>query len=113
MRLEVVPVVVGIVVGLTGLILVLDAWIPDNTFVRRERRRRRRGQRHRGGEAAIGIGFLCMAAAFVGRDRWSYSVVAVIAGTLCVAYGILRNRRYLASAVWRRGESRSHDTSPR
>ncbi len=110
MRVEVVPIIIGILVGLVGLGLVFDAWTPDEIIVRRERRRRPRIERHRGGEAAIGLGVLCMGAAFVGRDTWRYSVVAVIAGTLLLLFGVIRNRRYLGQAIANRGALRRRPT---
>ena len=110
MRVEVIPIIVGVLVGLIGLGLVFDAWTPDEIIVRRERRRRSRVERHRGGEASIGFGILCLAGAFLGRDTWRYSVVAVIAGTLFLLFGVIRNRRYLAHAISDRGALRRRPT---
>jgi hypothetical protein len=109
MRVEIIPLIVGIFVGLVGLGLVFDAWTPDEIIVKRERRRRPRIERNRGGEAAIGLGVLCMGAAFIGRDTWRYSVVAVIAGTLLLLIGVIRNRRYLAQTISNRGALRRRD----
>jgi hypothetical protein len=106
MRVELVPIIIGILVGLVGLGLVFDAWTPDEIIVRRERRRRPRIERSRGGETAIGFGVLCMGAAFLGRDTWRYSVVAVIAGTLLLLLGVIRNRHYLGQAITHRGPLR-------
>ena len=106
MRVEIVPFIVGALVAVLGLALLFDAWTPDEIIVRRERRRRPRAERHRGGEAAIGLGVLAMAAAFVGRDTWNYSVVAVIAGSVFLLYGVIRNRRYLGEAITNRGPLR-------
>ncbi len=106
MRLELVPLILGVLVGVIGLGLVFDAWTPDEIIVKRERRRRPRVERHRGGEAAIGFGVLCMSAAFIGRDTWRYSVIVVIAGTLLLLYGVIRNRHYLSQAISNRGSLR-------
>jgi hypothetical protein len=108
-RLETVPLVIGVVIALIGLALVLDAWTPDNIIVRRERRRQPRIERSRGGEAAIGIGVLGMAAAFIGRDTGSYSVVAVIAGAVFLIGGVLLNRRYFDAWVSNRGALRRRE----
>jgi ATP-dependent HslUV protease subunit HslV len=75
--------------------LIFDAWTVDEIIVKRERRRRPRRERNRGGEAAIGLGVLGMAAAFIGRDTWPYTVVSVIAGSVLLLYGVFRNRAYL------------------
>lgn len=106
MRLELVPLIVGVIVGLIGLALVFDAWTPDSVVVRRERRRRPRIERSRGGEALIGLGVLGMGAAFIGRDTWNYSVIAVIAGAVLLLWGALLNWRYLGQAIANRGPLR-------
>jgi hypothetical protein len=113
MHVETIPLIVGALMALLGLALLFDAWTPDDVIVRRERRRRSRAERHRGGEAAIGLGVLAMAAAFLGRDTWPYSVVAVIAGTVFLLYGIVRNRRYLGDAIAHRGALRRRPGSER
>ncbi|MEO7083513.1 MAG: hypothetical protein ABI442_16675, partial [Gemmatimonadaceae bacterium] len=87
MRIELVPIIVGVLVALVGAGLLFDAWTPDEFIVRRDRRRSPRAERDRNGEGAIGLGVLCMAAAFIGRDTWRYSVVTVIAGTVLLVYG--------------------------
>ena len=110
MRIEIVPLILGVLVGLVGLGLVFDAWTPDEIIVRKERRRRPRIERSRGGESAIGFGVLCMGAAFLGRDTWRYSVVAVIAGTLLLLLGVIKNRRYLGQAITNRGALRRRPT---
>jgi len=110
MRIELVPLIIGVLVGLVGLGLVFDAWTPDEIIVRKERRRRPRIERSRGGESAIGFGVLCMGAAFLGRDTWRYSVVAVIAGTLLLLVGVIKNRRYLGQAITNRGALRRRPT---
>jgi hypothetical protein len=110
MRVELVPLIIGVFVGLVGLGLVFDAWTPDEIIVRKERRRRPRIERSRGGESAIGFGVLCMGAAFLGRDTWRYSVVAVIAGTLLLLVGVIKNRHYLGQAITNRGALRRRPT---
>lgn len=111
MRIEVVPLIIGALFALIGLGLIFDAWTPDDIVVRHERRRRQRIERSRGGEGAIGLGVLCMAAAFIGRDTWSYSVVAVIAGTVFMLYGVIRNARYLGHVISDRGALRRRPES--
>ena len=106
MRIEIVPLIAAVLVGLIGLGLIFDAWTPDEIIVKHERRRRRRIERNRGGEGAIGLGVLCMAAAFAGRDTWSYSVIAVIAGTVLVLFGAVKNYRYFGAVLSNRGPLR-------
>ena len=106
MRIETFPLIVGAIVCLIGLALVFDAWTPDEVIVKRERRRRPRIERSRGGEASIGFGVICMGAAFLGRDTWRYSVIAVILGSVLLLLGTVRNRRYLGQAISNRGALR-------
>jgi hypothetical protein len=106
MRLEIIPVIIGVLVGLIGIGLLYDAWTPDEVIVKRERRRRPRLERNRGGETAIGFGIMGMAAAFIGRDTWKYSVIAVIAGTVLVLLGAIMNFRFLGSMISNRGALR-------
>ena len=110
MPLETIPLILGALVGLVGLGLLFDAWTPDEIIVKRERRRRPRIERSRAGETWIGLGILGMAAAFVGRDTWKYSVIAVIAGSAFLLLGILMNWRYLGSRVSNRGALRRRET---
>lgn len=111
MRIEFLPIAAGVLVGLVGLAILFDAWTPDDIIVKRERRRRPRIERDRGGEAAIGLGVIGMAAAFLGRDTWRYSVLAVIVGAALLAIGAIRNRRYFGAAISHRGAWRRRDTA--
>lgn len=104
--LELIPLVIGALVGLLGLGLLFDAWTPDEIVIKRERRRKPRLERSRKGEAMVGLGVLCMAAAFIGRDTWVYSLVAVIAGSILLLLGAIANRHYLGELVGNRGPLR-------
>lgn len=107
MRAELIPVVLGVIVGLVGLALLADARLPDEgTIVLRERRRRARAERSRVGEAAIGVGTLCLALALIGRDVWRFGTLAVIAGALLLLAGVAMNRRYLGEVLAFRGPAR-------
>jgi len=106
MQIEFIPLIAGVITGLIGLGLLFDAWTQDHIIVRRERRRRPRLDRNRTGETLIGFGVLCMAAAFLGRDTWAYSVVAVIAGTVLIVIGLLMNWSYLGDVISNRGALR-------
>ncbi len=101
MRIETIPLVIGGVVALLGLLLLFDAWTPDETVIPRERRNAPRPERNRGGETAIGFGVLCLAAALFGRDSWPYSIVSAIAGTALVLLGTVLNREYVRGLLVR------------
>jgi hypothetical protein len=104
--LELIPIIVGAFVGLIGLGLLFDAWTPDDIVIKRERRRKPRIERSRKGEAMVGLGVLCMAGAFIGRDTWVYSVLAVIVGSVLLLAGSIANRHYLGALVGDRGALR-------
>lgn len=106
MRVETIPVILGILVALVGVGLIADAWLPERVLYRSERRRKERAERHLGGEAAIGLGMLCMAAALIGRDTWKYGTVAVIVGTVLFVSGAWLNREYMKERITNRGALR-------
>ena len=109
MRIELIPLIIGGLMALIGVGLVADAWTPDEVMLSPERRRRKRAERSRGGEAMLGFGVLAMAAAFIGRDTWRYSIIAVIVGTLLLLIGAVMNGRYLREMFVYRGPLRRGD----
>lgn len=110
MRIETFPLIIGVVIALVGVVIMFDAWTPD-TMVAHERRRRPRIERHRNGEAMIGLGVLGLAAAFIGRDNWRYSPLVVILGTVFLIAGAILNRRYVHDLFVNRGPLRRRDES--
>ena len=94
MRLEIIPLILGALIGLIGLGLIVDAWAADDV-IPTERRRRVRRERDRFGEFLVGLGVIAMAAAFLGRDNWKYSTVTVIAGAVLLLWGTKRNSSYI------------------
>jgi hypothetical protein len=111
MRLETLPLILGGLVGLVGVLLVLDAWLPDDLIPLERRTRPRRG-RDRGGEALVGFGSIAMGAAFVGRDTWRYGTIAAILGTILVVIGVAQNRAYLRE-LFSRADWRGRRKTPR
>jgi len=108
-RIETLPLILGILVALLGIGIIFDAWTPDAATVSPERRRRPRIERHRNGEALIGLGVLALAAAFIGRDSWRYSVLVVIIGTVFLLVGAILNRHYVRELFVNRGPLRRRD----
>lgn len=100
MRVELLPLILGVVLGLIGLALLFDAWAEDRG-PSSERRRLPREGRDRKGEALLGLGVLAMAAAFIGRDTWKYSILTVIIGAVLMLWGIWRNSAYLRGVLGR------------
>lgn len=113
MRLETFPLILGFLLGLIGLALVFDAWVPDKSIVPQERRKRPRRERDRLGEALVGLGAIAMAATFVGRDTWRYSIVAVIAGSLMLLWGAKRSTPYLKGLFTHRERAKPIVEGPR
>ena len=105
-RIETIPLIFGIVVALIGLAIVADAWTSDGFGPGKERRRRPRVERHRGGEAMIGLGVVALGAAFIGRDSWRYSVLVVIVGAVLLVAGALYNGAYVREMFVNRGPLR-------
>lgn len=106
MRLEHLPILLGILMGAIGLGLIADAWLPDRIIVPSERRRRQRAERDPRGEALVGVGILCLAAALIGRDTWRYGTLSVLIGTVLLIAGGILNREYLREVLFFRGPAR-------
>ena len=106
MRVETIPLILGVIIALIGLAILADAWLPEEVSFTSERRRQSRSERSLSGEACIGLAVLCMAAALIGRDTWRYSTVAVLAGSGLFVIGVMQNRRYLRDRIVNRGALR-------
>ena len=106
MRLEQLPLFIGVIVAILGLGLVLDAQLPEGFSHSRERRRRERTERNRPGETLLGLGVIAMAAALIGRDEWRFGTLAVLAGVVLLGTGAWLNRDYLREFFLFRGASR-------
>src|SRR5688500_5158007 len=106
MRLEHIPLIIGAIVALIGLGFIADASMAAAAPVTPERRRRIRAEPSRTGEAIVGIGTLCMAAALFGRDTWRYGTVAVLTGSVLLLIGVILNRAFLKEALLFRGPAR-------
>src|SRR3712207_1569909 len=113
MRLEQIPVLLGLIVALVGVGLIADAWMADTELVPRERRRRVSGERHRGGEALVVVAPLCVAAALIGRDGWRFATLPFLPGAFLLLPGAFLNRRYLREVLTFRGPARRSDVPQR
>ena len=110
-RLEYLPILFGVVVALAGIGLVADAWLPDRDMRIRERRRRARAERHRGGEAAIGVAVILLGAALIGHDRWTGNLWAAGIALVLLAAGSILNRQYIREQLDFRGAARRDPTT--
>src|SRR5688572_2766156 len=109
MRLEHIPIILGVIVALIGAGFIADAVIADSAIPRAERRRRTRTERNRLGEGLVGLGTLSIAAALFGRDTWRYGTLSVLVGAILLALGFILNRGFLKEAVVYRGAARRAD----
>ena len=114
MRLEHIPLIIGAIVALIGLGFIADALMADSGMPSTDRRRRVRAERSRAGEAIVGVGVLCMAAALFGRDTWRYGTLSVMVGTALILIGVVLNRTFLKETLFFRGPARRADpTDPK
>lgn len=106
MKLEQIPVLLGIIVLLIALAIAYDAMSAPEKRPFRERRRRRRADLNRGGELLVALGTASMAAALIGRDSWRYGTIAVFLGAALLIIGAGLNRPFLRELLLFRGASR-------
>jgi uncharacterized protein (DUF2062 family) len=109
MRLEYVPIILGVLVLLAAAAVIYDAFVPEGLHRFRERRRRVRAERNRNGQVLIGAGMAAMAAALMGSDIWRFGTVAVLVGAVLLAAGGIMNRAYLKETLLNRGAARRRD----
>ena len=115
MRLEHIPIVLGVIAGLMAAFILYDAASPDAARPFRERRRRQRAEINSPGEWLAGIGMACLAAALLGGERWRWTTIAVMAGAALIVAGALLNRAYLREMLLYRGAARrteEHEVPP-
>ncbi len=95
MRLEHIPLILGVLFVVAGAALIADALLREQPLMVTDRRKRSRAPRHRGGQVAIGVGTLAVAAALFGRDGWRYGTVAVLLGVVAFGIGVWLNWAYV------------------
>ena len=95
MRLEHIPLILGLLFVVAGVALIADALLREQPLMMTDRRKRSRAPRHRGGQVAIGVGTLFVAAALFGRDGWRYGTLAVLLGVVAFATGVWLNWGYV------------------
>jgi hypothetical protein len=95
MRLEHIPLFLGLLFVVAGIALIADALLREQPLTVSDRRKRSRAPRHRGGQVAIGVGTLFVAAALFGRDGWRYGTVAMLLGVVAFGIGVWLNWGYV------------------
>lgn len=109
MKLEQIPVLLGLLVALVGVALIYDAMRPEALRPLRERRRRARAPVNKSGELLVASGSFCLGAALIGRDTWRWGTVMVILGAAMLFAGALLNRAHLKEMLLFRGAARRAD----
>lgn len=106
MKLEQLPIVLGVLVLLIALAIGYDSMSPEERRPFRERRRRQRADLNRTGELFVALGTACVAAALIGRDSWRWGNIAVFAAGALLIVGAALNRHFLRELLLFRGASR-------
>ncbi|MFL5623501.1 MAG: hypothetical protein ACJ8AB_12700 [Gemmatimonadaceae bacterium] len=112
MRLELIPVVLGVLVLLVAAGIVYDAIRPDDARPHHERRRRRRAELDIPGEWLVGLGTACLGVSLIGNEVWRWTTIAVISGIVLIVVGAILNRDFLKEMLLFRGASRRSEIRP-
>ena len=105
MRVEYIPILAGVIVVLLGAAIMWDACGPQSIGPLRDRRRRTRTGIDIKGEFVAGVGIALLGAALIGRD-WRFETLTVLAGTVLVLAGAVRNQRHFRETFTFRGAAR-------
>jgi len=106
MRLELLPVVIGVIVILVAAGIIYDAASPEPSRPFKERRRRQRAEINTPGEWLVALGTLCLGASLIGNEVWRWTTVMVLAGIVLLGVGAVMNRAFLREMLLFRGAAR-------
>lgn len=106
MRLELLPVVTGVIVILVGGGIIYDAVGPEASRPFRERRRRQRAEINAVGEWFVALGTIALGVSLIGNEVWRWTTVMVLTGIVLLATGALMNREFLREMLLFRGAAR-------
>ena len=109
MRLELIPVLLGVLFVLLSAGIIYDAAAPSSIRPFRERRRRQRAEIDRTGEWFVALGIAGLGASMIGTELWRYTTIVVIAGIALLITGVILNRGYLREILMFRGAARRSD----
>lgn len=106
MRLEHIPIVLGVLVCLIAAGIIYDAASPERARPFRERRRRQRAELDTAGEVLVGLGTACMGAALIAPELWRWGTIVILSGVVLIVLGAIMNRRFLREMLLFRGAAR-------
>jgi len=117
MRIETVPLLLGIIVFLVAAAMIADAIVGDESSILGERRSRARPERSKVGQIIFGAGMVCVAAVLIGRDQWRFTTLAIAVAVVLVVIGVGLNVRYirgllLGPVLGRSAKRRESDRQP-
>lgn len=99
MRVETIPLILGLLLFLMGAAIIADAVVADDPSHASERRSRERPERSRIGQIVFGVGMLCVAAVLIGRDQWRFTTLAIAIAVVLVVIGVGLNLRYIRGSL--------------
>jgi len=99
MRVETIPLILGLLLFLMGAAIIADAVVADDPLPESERRRRERPERSKIGQIVFGSGMLCVAAVLIGRDQWRFTTLAIAVAVVFVVVGVGLNLRYIRGSL--------------
>lgn len=99
MRVETIPLVLGLLLFLMGAAIIADAIVADDPSHEAERRSRERPARSKIGQIVFGSGMLCVAAVLIGRDQWRFTTLAIAVAVVLVVVGVGLNLRYIRGSL--------------
>ncbi|HEX6576706.1 MAG TPA: hypothetical protein VF042_17180 [Gemmatimonadaceae bacterium] len=106
MRLELIPVILGVLIVLVAAGIIYDAAFPESIRPFRERRRRQRAERDTVGQWFVGLGIACLGVSMIGNEVWRWTTIVVMVGVALVIVGAVMNRAYLREVLTFRGAAR-------
>ena len=106
MRLELIPVLLGVLFVLLSAGIIYDAAAPSSIRPFRERRRRQRAEIDRVGQWFVALGIACLGASLIGNEIWRWTTIVVMVGIALLITGAILNREYLRELLLFRGASR-------
>ena len=110
MRMEYIPVVMGVLILMVAAGIVYDAARPYDIRPFKERRRRQRAELDIPGEWLVGLGTACLGISLIGNEVWRWTTIAVISGVVLIVIGAVLNREYLREMLLFRGKARRGDS---
>jgi cell division protein FtsW (lipid II flippase) len=106
MRLELIPVLLGVLVLAVAGGILYDAASPYDQRPHQERRRRQRAEIDTAGEWLVGLGVACLGISLIGNEVWRWTTLAVLSGIVLVVIGAILNRQFLREMLLFRGAAR-------